>query len=185
MFLFSLELQDVLGYSALETGAAFLPFTILLLVLSPRVGALLPRTGARLPLTVGPLLSGAGLLLFMRVGEGSSYLSDVLPGVLLFALGMCLVVAPVTTAALGAVDPAWSGIASGVNNAVARVAGLVAIAVIPLAAGLSRRAGVSLTAGFHRAMLISAVAFALGGLIAFAGLSRMSAQRATGDNVRT
>jgi hypothetical protein len=86
---------------------------------------------------------------------------------------MTLVVAPVTTAALGAVDPAWSGIASGVNNAVARIAGLVAVAVVPLAAGISRASGVSsFTEGFHRAMVISAAAFVIGGLIAAVGLPR-------------
>jgi hypothetical protein len=111
-------------------------------------------------------------VLLLRVDSGSSYLTDVLPSVLLFAFGMCLVVAPVTTAALGAVDPAWSGIASGVNNAVARVAGLIAIAVLPLAAGLSRGDAGSFTDGFHRAMLIGAVIFAAGGVAALVGLPR-------------
>ncbi|MDX6286187.1 MAG: hypothetical protein QOG53_1672 [Frankiales bacterium] len=170
MFLLALELQNVLGYSALEGGAAFLPFTVLLLVLSPRVGALLPRMGMRVPLTLGPLITAAGLLLLVRVDAGSSYLTDILPPVVLFSLGMCLVVAPVTTAALGAVDPAWSGIASGVNNAVARIAGLVAIAVLPLAAGLSQGSVGSFTEGFHRAMVIGGAIFVAGGVAALIGL---------------
>jgi EmrB/QacA subfamily drug resistance transporter len=170
MFLVSLELQDELGYSALQAGAAFLPLTLLLLVFSSRVGALLPKIGLRLPLTLGPLIAAGGLALLVRVDAGSSYWTDVLPCVVLFGLGMSLVVAPVTTAALGAVDPAWSGIASGVNNAVARIAGLVAVAVLPLAAGLSRHSGVaSFTEGFHRAMIIGAAALVAGGLIAAVG----------------
>ena len=185
LFLLSLELQNRLGYSAFDAGAALLPLTVLLLLLSSRVGALLPRIGLRLPLTVGPLLAGVGLLLLVRVHPGASYAGSVLPGVLVFALGMCLVVAPVTTAALASVDEAHSGAASGVNNAAARIAGLVAVAVLPLAAGLSTttttaRSNADFTTGFHRAMVIAAALLFLGAVTALVGLGE-----AATDTVRS
>ena len=170
MFLVSVEVQREMGYSALEAGAAFLPFTALLLVLSPRVGALQSRIGARLPLTVGPAVTAGGLLLFLRVEPGATYAGSVLPAVLVFALGMCLVVAPVTTTALTSVDNERSGLASGVNNAVARVSGLLAIAIVPIAARLPDSTGSGFTAGFHRAMLISAAALTIGAACAAVGL---------------
>jgi len=170
MFLVSVELQREMGYSAFEAGAAFVPFTVLLLVLSPRIGALLPRFGARLPLTAGPLLSAIGLVLFVRVEPGATYLASVLPGVVVFSLGMCLVVAPVTTTALMSVDEERSGLASGVNNAVARVAGLLAIAVVPIAARLPQTTGAKFTAGFHRSMLVAGAMLAIGAIWAFVGL---------------
>lgn len=178
LFLVVLELQRVLHYSALASGAALLPVTLLLLLLSSRAGALSARTGPRLPMTVGPLLAGAGLLLLARIGPGASYLGTTLPGVLVFGLGLALTVAPLTTTVLAAVGPARSGVASGVNNAVARVAGLVAVAVLPLLAGLSDPAadiasdpaGVAFTAGFRRATVLAAALCTVGGLVSLVGL---------------
>jgi len=170
LFLVAIELQTQLGYSALESGAALLPITVLLLAFSSRVGGLMSRIGARPLLTAGPLVAGAGLALMVRITPGATYLTGVFPGVLVFALGMTLVVAPITSTALGAVDQMRSGVASGVNNAVARVAGLLAIALLPLAAGLAGDPRGSFTAGVHRALLISGVLCAAGGLLALVGL---------------
>uniref|UniRef100_UPI001604963D MFS transporter n=1 Tax=Nocardioides pelophilus TaxID=2172019 RepID=UPI001604963D len=154
-----LQLQVAAGWSPLAAGSAMLPVTVLMLLFSSRAGALAQRIGPRLPMTVGPLLSAGGVLLMSRVGAGASYLIDVLPAVLLFGAGLALMVAPLTATVLDSAADRHAGVASGVNNAVARTAGLIAVAVIPLAAGI---AGADYTdpaafgAGFERAMLISA-----------------------------
>jgi len=169
LFLLMLQLQTVAGYGPLAAGASFLPATGLMFLLSPRVGRLSERLGRRLPMTVGPLLAAAGLLLLGRVGPGATYARAVLPGVLVFGLGLAITVAPLTAAALGALDDRHAGLASGVNNAVARVAGLLAVAVLPVASGLSaeaQRDPAALSAGFPRAMAIGAAACALGAVVA-------------------
>ncbi len=125
-----LYLQQVVGYSALEAGLATTPISLLLFFLSPRWGRLASGVGPRLPMTFGPLAAGTGLLLFLRVGPGSSYPADVLPAVLVFGLGLSATVAPLTATVLDAVSPRRVGIASGVSNGVSRVAGLLAIAVL-------------------------------------------------------
>jgi EmrB/QacA subfamily drug resistance transporter len=169
MFLVTLRLQVTLGYSALEAGASFLPFTCLMLVLSARVGSLAQRIGPRLPMTVGPLLSGAGLLLFSSIGSGHGYVTAVLPAVTLFGLGMTLTVAPLTAAVLGAVDRRRAGVASAVNNVAARLAGLLGIALIPAVAGIDTGGGVarSLDVGYPTALRISAAVCAAGGAVAW------------------
>jgi EmrB/QacA subfamily drug resistance transporter len=135
-FLVVLNLQVVGRYSALAAGTSLLPMTGLMLLLSARSGALAQRIGPRIPMTIGPLVCACGLLLFSRVGAHPSYVGDVLPAVVVLGLGTSLNVAPLTATALGALDESRAGIASGVNNAVARAAGLLAVAVLPLAAGL-------------------------------------------------
>ncbi|MGI8681381.1 MAG: DHA2 family efflux MFS transporter permease subunit [Mycobacteriales bacterium] len=170
LFLVSIELQTQLGYSALESGAALIPVTVLLLAFSSRVGGLMSRTGARPLLTAGPLLASAGLVLMVRIAPGATYLTGVLPGIVVFGLGMTLVVAPITSTALGAVDANRSGVASGVNNAVARVAALLAVALLPLAAGLAGDPRGSFTDGVHRALLMAAALCGGGGLLALVGL---------------
>ena len=131
------HLQVVAGYSPLASGVALVPITLLMAVLSSRSGALAARRGPRLQMTVGPLLMGAAVLLLSGVGAGASYWIDVLPGVLLFGLGLATTVAPLTTTVLAAAPDRHAGLASGVNNAVARTAGLLAVAVVPVAAGIS------------------------------------------------
>ena len=162
LFLLTLALQQALGYSPLQSGAALLPVTVLLLVLSPGAGRLAQTYGARLPLTLGPAVVALGLLLFLRVGQHTSYLSGVLPGVLVFGLGLAVTVAPLTGAVLTAVDTSFAGIASGVNNTVARVAGLLGVAAVPWAAGLaglnSALPPETLLSGLHRAMALCALA---------------------------
>ncbi|MEU1241922.1 MFS transporter [Micromonospora parva] len=136
-FFFAVYLQNVVEWSAFRTGIALLPMTLLLLVGSARAGALSARIGPRLPLAVGPLIAAVGLLLLRGVGPGASYWRDVLPGVLLFGIGLTLVVAPLTASVLAAVQDRFSGVASGFNNAASRAGGLLAVAALPLLVGLS------------------------------------------------
>ena len=173
-FLFVAFLQISLGYSPIAAGAASLPVTALMLALSARSGALAQRIGARIPLTVGPLVIALGLLLLTRIEPGDRYLSSVLPGVVVFGLGLTLVVAPVTATVLAAADSRHSGIASGINNAVSRVAGLLAVAVLPLIAGLTGDAfydPAAMTEGFRMAMAVCAGLAVLGGILAWLTIS--------------
>ena len=170
-FLLVAFLQISLDYSPIAAGAASLPVTGLMLLFSARAGALAQRIGPRLPLTVGPLVIAAGMLLMLRIDPGDSYVSTVLPAVLVYGSGLTLVVAPVTATVLAAADSRHSGVASGINNAVARVAGLLAVAVLPLVAGLSGDAFFDpekMIDGFRTAMIVTAALAALGGLVAFA-----------------
>ncbi|MEC4016432.1 MFS transporter [Streptomyces sp. H27-D2] len=139
-FLTVLQLQVVLGYTALQAGTALLPTTVLMLLLSARSGELGQRIGPRVPLTVGPLLCAAGMLLMMRTGPGSVYWRDVLPALVVMGMGMVSLVAPLTSTVLASVDVGRAGLASGVNNAVARAGGLVAVAALPLLAGMGPEA---------------------------------------------
>jgi EmrB/QacA subfamily drug resistance transporter len=171
LFLLAVQLQTGLGYSALEAGASLVPLTVMLLLFSSRVGALVPRIGSRPLLAAGPIVAGGGLALLSRATPGASYLTGVLPGVLVFAAGMCLVVAPITSTALGALEPTHAGLASGVNNAVARVASLIAVAVLPAVAGAD--AGARLPQhGFQLALLVAAALAAAGGVLAGVALPR-------------
>jgi MFS family permease len=170
LFLLSLQLQETMRYSALAAGLATLPTTIIMLLLSSRIGALAQRIGARLPMTVGPLLAAAGLALMARIEPGATYLGAVLPAVVVFGLGLSITVAPLTATVFASVDQAHVGAASGTNNAISRVAGLLAVAVLPLAAGIRGTEG--LAHGFGRAMLISAVLCAAGGIVALLTVGR-------------
>jgi EmrB/QacA subfamily drug resistance transporter len=168
-FLVVLRLQVTLGYSALEAGMTWLPFTALMVTLSARVGGLAQRIGPRLPMTAGPLIVSCGLLLFAPLDSGDRYATAVLPAVILFGLGMTLTVSPLTSAVLAAVDHRRSGVASGVNNAVARLAGLLGIAVIPAVAGVNGHDDIarSLDAGYPAALRISAAGCAAGALVSW------------------
>jgi EmrB/QacA subfamily drug resistance transporter len=130
LFFVGLYLQQVAGYSALEAGLATTPISILMFFLSPRFGRIASGTGPRLPMSVGPIVGGIGLLMLLRVGSDPSYVADVLPGLLVFGIGLSATVAPLTATVLDSVDEHHVGIASGVNNGVSRVAGLLAIAVL-------------------------------------------------------
>ncbi|WP_129336650.1 MFS transporter [Cellulomonas endophytica] len=171
-FFLTTTLQVVVGWSALAAGLASLPMTLLLLVLSPTAGSLGTRLGPRLPMTVGPLLCAVGLVLLAPVGVGTTYLAGVLPGVLLVGLGMTTLVAPLTTTALAAAPDALAGTASGVNNAVARVAGLLAVAVLPLVSGVgSGLTDPAVLAPAHRtAMLVCAGLMLAGAVVAALGV---------------
>ena len=166
LFLLALQLQQSLHYSALAAGLATLPTTVIMLIGSPWAGAIAGRTGPRLPMTVGPLIAAAGLALMARITPGASYLEAVLPAVAVFGVGLTTTVAPLTAAVLAAVPENRAGTASGVNNAIARIAGLLAIAVLPVAAGIHAGVGQPLGHGFVVAMLIAAAVSATGGIIA-------------------
>ncbi len=169
MFILVLHLRAQLDYSGTEAGLAVIPVTALLLVLSPGAGALADRIGPRAPMTVGPLVAGAGMWLYSTVAPGDTYATSVLPASLVFGLGLSATVAPLTTAVLAAVQQRHSGITSAVNNAAARVAGLLAVALLPIAVGASGTAQAVLTLGqFQRAMWITAGVCAAGGLVAWA-----------------
>ncbi|WP_433828149.1 DHA2 family efflux MFS transporter permease subunit [Actinoplanes sp. CA-015351] len=169
-FLFVLNLQVVADFPAIAAGLALLPLTLLLLVLSAPAGTLGQRIGPRIPMTAGPLICAGALVLMSSIGPGASYLTDVLPAVVIFGLGLALLVAPLTATALSALDDAYAGIASGVNNAVARSAGLLAVAILPLVGGLgagSLTDSVALQPVYHDAMLICAALMAAGAAVAF------------------
>lgn len=169
-FLAVLQLQVVAGYSALRAGTALLPTTVLMLLLSARSGELGQRLGPRIPLTVGPLLCAAGMLLMLRVGPAASYLTDVLPALLVLGAGMVTLVAPLTSTVLASVDVDRAGLASGINNAAARAAGLVAVAALPLLAGMgpeAYRSAAEFEAAFRRAMPLLAGVLLVGALLAW------------------
>jgi EmrB/QacA subfamily drug resistance transporter len=130
LFFVGLFLQQVAGYTAIEAGLATTPISLILFFLSPRWGKLASGTGPRLPMTIGPIVGGVGLLLLLRVGVDADYVADVLPAILIFGLGLSATVAPLTATVLDSVEERHVGIASGVNNGIARVAGLLAIAVL-------------------------------------------------------
>ncbi|HEU0104279.1 MAG TPA: MFS transporter [Mycobacteriales bacterium] len=176
-FLLVVHLQVVAGFSPLEAGAALLPVTLCMLLLSARGGALAARIGPRLPMALGPVVCAGGALLLRQVGPAASFAHDVLPGTVLFGLGLSLTVAPLTTTVLAAAL-GRAGIASGVNNAVARAAGLLAVAVLPLLAGITgddyRDPG-AFQSGFRTAMVLCAGLLVLGGLLAAATIRPRSA----------
>jgi EmrB/QacA subfamily drug resistance transporter len=166
LFLLALQLQQSLHYSAFAAGLATLPITVIMLIGSPWAGALVGHTGPRLPMTVGPLIAAAGLALMARITPGASYLVAVLPAVAVFGLGLAVTVAPLTAAVLATVSENHAGTASGVNNAIARLAGLLAVAVLPVAAGIHAGIGQPLGHSFVVAMLIAAAVCASGGIVA-------------------
>ena len=165
-----LQLQNVLGYGATAAGAAMLPSILLITLLSPQAGALAQRIGPRLPMTLGPLTVAVGTFLLAFVDGDAPYVVEILPGSILQGLGMALTVAPLTATVLGAAPDAMAGVASGVNNAVARAAQLLAVAALPVAVGLSGddyADPTALTDGYRMATLICAALFALGGLVSW------------------
>ena len=167
LFLLPIELQLVAGYSPLESGLALLPLTVVMLLFSARSGQLSARIGPRLQMSVGPVLVGAGLALLARATDPGNYLTQVFPAVMVFAAGLAVTVAPLTATAMNAAPAEHSGIASAVNNTVARAAGLFAVAILPLLSGLTGAAALSpaeFSAGFRTAVYICA-ACAAGGLL--------------------
>ncbi|GAA4516165.1 MFS transporter [Actinoallomurus oryzae] len=169
-FLLVVDLQVVAGYSPIVAGTALLPVTILMLLLSARAGALAQRFGPRYLMTGGLIVAAAGMTLTLRIGPHASYAADVLPATVVFGLGLSGVVAPLTATVLATADMRHAGVASGVNNAVARAAGLLAVAGIPPAVGLRGAAYNDPAAfghGFHTAMTISAALLLVGAVLTF------------------
>lgn len=183
-FMLVVYLQSALGYSALAAGASLLPITVIMLLLSARAGQLAQEHGPRVPLTVGPLTIAVGLWLMGRIGPGDAYWASTLPAVVVFGFGLAITVAPVTATVLSAAPKGREGVASGVNNAVSRVAQLVAVAVLPAVAGL---AGgdlgdqAQLLRGFPRATVAMAVVAAFGGLLGWSLIRNESSQPGADD----
>jgi Na+/melibiose symporter-like transporter len=170
IFFLVIDLQTVLGYGALAAGTATLPLTVVMLLLAARGGALGARIGPRIPMTVGPLVMAVGVAWLSRVGDGTSYWTGVLPPLVVFGLGLALMVAPLTATVLAAAPDERAGIASGVNNAVARAGSLLAVAALPVAVGLSGDQyadPAAFDAAYGRAMQICAVLLVLGGAISW------------------
>ncbi|GLI28907.1 MFS transporter [Agromyces rhizosphaerae] len=165
-FAITIFVQEVGGYTAFQAGLATLPPTVMLVLLGSWFGGLAGRYGPRLFMAVGPLVAAVGFLLTLAVDADAFYWTQFLPGVLLLGLGMAITVAPLTSAILGAVDPTHAGIGSAVNNAVARIAGLVAVAFSGVIVGASLD-----VVGYHRAAIATAVMLAIGGVISALGIT--------------
>jgi len=173
IFLLVLQLQVSAGYGPLGAGLATLPVTVAMLLFSSRAATLAERTGPRLPMTVGPLVCAVGVALLSQVGQDASYVVHVLPGMLLFAAGLTALVSPLTAAVLQAAPDRHAGVASGINNAVARAGSLLAVAALPAAVGLSGedyRNPVALTDGFRMGQLLCAALLTAGGIVSWYGL---------------
>jgi EmrB/QacA subfamily drug resistance transporter len=191
LFFVGLFLQQVGGYSPVEAGLATTPISLILFFLSPRWGRLASGTGPRLPMTAGPIVGGLGLIMLLRVNADAEYLTDVLPAILVFGLGLSATVAPLTATVLDSVEERHVGIASGVNNGVSRVAGLLAIAVLgavisakfdasvgnEVATGpLTAKAPDASTAAFHLGVLIAGILMIAGGIVAGFGIENPKKQ---------
>lgn len=164
-FILAIALQQISGYTPLEASLAMLPVTVVMFLLSGKFGALAGKFGPRLFMAVGPLVGALGFLLMLWVQPEARYFTQLLPGVLVFALGLAMTVAPLTSAVLGGVEKQHAGVASAVNNAVARIAGLVAIAVVGIITGPSLDIH-----GLRRMLVVSAVLMVVGGLVSAVGI---------------
>jgi EmrB/QacA subfamily drug resistance transporter len=179
LFLLPMQLQTVLGWTPLAAGASLLPTTVMLLLLSPAMGRLAERIGPRLPMSVGPLVAALGLALLGRVAPGGSYVRAVLPGATALGLGLAITVAPLTATVLAAAPEERAGVASAINNWVARTGALLAVALLPAAAGLHGGGALDparFAAGYARGMWLAAAGCVIGGLVAAA---RVRAPRPT------
>ncbi len=169
MFLLVLQLQVSAGFSPLAAGLSMAPFTVIMLLFSSRAGALATRIGPRTQLVGGPVVAALGVVMLSRIGTGATYLADVLPGICVFGAGMTLLVAPLTATVLAAAPDEDAGVASGVNNAVARAASLLFVAALPTLVGLSDteyQDPAALTAGYRLALLLCAAVLVAGASVA-------------------
>jgi EmrB/QacA subfamily drug resistance transporter len=171
-FLLTVFLQQVAKYPATLAGLSILPVTIINIALSSTFGALAGRYGPRLFMAVGPMLAGVGYLLMLTIDERADYWTQVLPGTILFGLGLTITVAPLTAAILGAIDERRAGIGSAINNAISRVAGLILIAMLGIIVGST----LDLTS-FHRGLVVTAALLIAGGLISAIGIRNSPQQR--------
>jgi EmrB/QacA subfamily drug resistance transporter len=168
-FLITIFVQQVGGYSAIEAGMALLPITVLMFVLSPRFGALAGKYGPRLFMAIGPIIGGLGFLYMLGVDRNAAYWSQIFPAIIIFGVGLSITVAPLTAAILGSIESKHAGIASAVNNAVARIAGLLAIAALGVITGPKLDVD-----GFHSGMIATAVLLIAGGIISALGIQNPS-----------
>jgi EmrB/QacA subfamily drug resistance transporter len=187
LFLIPTQLQQSLHYSPLGAGLALLPITLILLVLSSRAGWVSHRIGPRIPMTVGPIVGGVGLAMLSMVQPGTTYLRDFTPGVLIFSLGLAFTVTPLTATVLAAAPDKHAGIASAINNDAARAAGLIAVAALPVAVGLSGSSYLHpaiFSQGYRHAMWISGALCAAGGVLAWATIRGRGTRRASERETR-
>lgn len=171
-FLIVIFLQQDSGYSAFAAGLALIPITIVMFLLSPRFGALAGKYGPRLFMGLGPIIAGIGFLYMSRLGTNVNYWSQLFPGVIIFSIGLSMTVAPLTAAILGGIEPRHAGIGSAINNAIARISGLVAIAFIGLLVGPHLN-----VIGFRRAIFITGLIIIVGGIISAIGIQDSALQR--------
>jgi EmrB/QacA subfamily drug resistance transporter len=184
-FLFlAIQLQISGGYSPVAAGAATVPVSILMLLLSARAGGLASKIGARVMIGTGAVVCAAGLLVLSTIGRHPSYLGQVLPGIVIFGLGLCALVAPLTGTVLAAAPDRYAGTASGINNAVSRTGGLLAIASLPLLVGLSGDAyadPAQLTPAYRHAIYLCLGLLVVGSVVAFAGITRGAGRASAAD----
>jgi len=164
-FALGVYLQQGAGLKATLAGLASIPVTFIMILFSSRVGGLSGKYGPRLFMTIGPIIAGIGALLMLLINDPFNYWWQVLPGILVFGFGLTLTVSPLTSAILGSIETTRSGIASAVNNAVSRVAGLIIIAMLAVIIGGSLDLN-----GVHRAMAVTAGLLILGGVVSFLGI---------------
>jgi MFS family permease len=170
MFTLSIYLQQVAGYSAFLAGLALMPTTIVMFLLSPRFGSLAGRFGPRFFMAVGPIVGASGFLTMLGTSATTSYWTHLLPGVTLFAIGLSCTVSPLTSAVLGTINPEHAGVASAVNNAISRIAGLLTIATVGLITGPHLD-----TTGLHKVLVTTAILLAAGGIISAIGIQNHTA----------
>ncbi len=174
LFLLVLQLQVTAGFSPLGSGLATIPITVTMLLLSPRFAALSGRSGPRTLMALGPVLCGAGVLLLAGVDARSAYWTGIYPGLQLFAVGLAMLVSPLTATVLAATPDRYAGVASGINNAVARAGSLLAVAALPAAVGLSGADyadPTALTAGYRLALFACAALLVVGGVVSWFGIA--------------
>jgi EmrB/QacA subfamily drug resistance transporter len=177
-FLITVFLQEVAGFSATAAGLAFLPMTLISIALSSFFGALAGKYGPRLFMGLGPIVGGIGYLLLMfGIGDDVNYWTQVLPGVVVFALGLTMTVAPLTAAILGSIPTEESGIGSAINNAISRIAGLIAIAFVGVIVGAQLTVD-----SFHRGLLVTAVLLVLGGVVSLIGIRNPVHEKVPADD---
>jgi EmrB/QacA subfamily drug resistance transporter len=179
LFLLPIELQQVAHYSPIAAGASLLPVTFILLFLSASSGRLATRIGPRLQMSAGPLVVAAGVALLTRIDPSGNYLIEVLPAALLFGLGLAITVAPLTSTAMSSAPPRRAGIASAINNTVARTGSLLFVAILPPLAGITGASYLhppQFQTGFHAAAIISSVVCAAGGVLAALTISNPRAE---------
>lgn len=180
IFFLVLQMQTVLGYGPLRAGVATLPVTVVLLLLAARGGALAARIGPRLPMALGPVVCAAGVAMLAGVDAASGYWLGIFPGITVFSLGLALLVAPLTSTVLAAAADRHAGIASGINNAVARAGSLLAVAALPVAVGLSGDDydnPAAFGVGYQRAMWVCVVLLVLGGAVSWRLISNAATPR--------
>lgn len=173
-FLITIFIQQIGGYSAVAAGIALLPVTVAMLTLSQLFGKLAGKYGPRLFMGAGPLIMAGGFMLLLPLDSSINYVTDILPGILVFGAGLAVTVAPLTSAILGSIDPHHSGIGSAINNAVSRIAGLITVAILGMLIGSQLT-----VEGFRTGMIFTIVLLVAGGVISLIGIQNKAAEESS------